>query len=363
MKVSPTEKIRESLNTSGRFTLKTVSTDKVKKIIQSLKPKRISGLDFISPIVLKASADAILEPLTHIIHSSITECVLPTSWKAATITPIYKKKGRKTDKANYRPVSNAISFSKVLEKIVNEQVIKYIECNQLLPNCQHGFRTQRSTFKVLANMHEDCIKENRKRNHIAVLIFDLSAAFDTISPIIIMNKLELYGFDQKSRNWFYSYLTKRTQRKMLGDYISKSIETNCDTPQGAILSTTIFNILIADIQLHISATITGYADDTTATIIAENQAKLIISTEQEAKNILNYMVANKLAANEIKTAALFIRPTNQTCYSPIKLKLGTKLITKTKVENLLGISISSDLKWHVQIRSLSQSLYHRLFII
>lgn len=75
------------------------------------------------------------------------------------------------------------------------------------------------------------------------------------------------------------------------------------------------------------------------------------------------MVANKLAANEIKTAALFIRPTNQTCYSPIKLKLGTKLITKTKVENLLGISISSDLKWHVQIRSLSQSLYHRLFII
>ena len=68
---------------------------------------------------------------------------------------------------------------------------------------------------------------------------------------------------------------------MLGDYNSKSIETNCGTLQGAILSTTIFNILIADIQLHTSATITGYADHTTATIIAENQAKLNAAKEKE----------------------------------------------------------------------------------
>ena len=87
------------------------------------------------------------------------------------------------------------------------------------------------------------------------------------SKDIFCEKLEAYGFDKLSVNWFRSYLTGRSQRVMLGSTISNSINLDLGSPQGAILSPSIFIILLADMELFCpESKLCGYADDTSLTI-------------------------------------------------------------------------------------------------
>ena len=71
--------------------------------------------------MIKLSVDVIKVPLTAVINSSISQGEFPECWKWAKIIPVFKKKGNRTDKVNYRPVSLLKSASKVLEVIVMVQ--------------------------------------------------------------------------------------------------------------------------------------------------------------------------------------------------------------------------------------------------
>ena len=180
------------------------------------------------------AVDILKKPLHYIINLSIVEGEFPDSWKESKIIPIFKKKGSKFDKKNYRPVSLLRSVSKVLEIIVNQQVLHYFEANNLLPKSQHGFRPSRSTFTAIANMHDEWLNNYRSGRSTIVTCFDLSAAFDTLSPSIFCSKLKLYGFDSKSVNWFKTYMENRRQVVMIGATISEQLTTNIGSPQGIL---------------------------------------------------------------------------------------------------------------------------------
>ena len=106
--------------------------------------------------------DTLKAPLWYIVNSSIVEGKFPESWKIAKVTPIFKNKGSRKDKEKYRPVSNLKSASKVLELIINQQFLRYFECNNLFPRGQFGFRANRSTFSAIASMHETWMKDIKK---------------------------------------------------------------------------------------------------------------------------------------------------------------------------------------------------------
>ena len=114
-------------------------------------------------------------------------------------------------------------------------------------------------------MHELWIKNLEKKENQSLTFLDLSAAFDTLSKEIFCKKLRIYGFDKTSTDWFKSYLTDRSQCVMVGSHISSEIKLTVGSPQGAILSPTIFIVLISDIELWTDAAICGYADDTSCT--------------------------------------------------------------------------------------------------
>ena len=170
-------------NLKFRFTL--VSKAEGKKAILSIKSKTSSGIDFISSKLLKSSVNVISAPLTWIINNSLESGIFPSCWKISKCIPLFKNKGKRTDKTKYRPVSLLLSVSKVIEKIVNKQVLKYFETNQLFPNSQHGFRAKRSTFTAVSSMHEQWLKNKEQKCHQIVAFLDLSAAFDTLSKEIV----------------------------------------------------------------------------------------------------------------------------------------------------------------------------------
>ena len=295
--LAPTARLKKKLKGKNlHFSFSPVSEPEVRKAIKNLKPKKSSGLDFIPPTIIKLAVDVIAAPLTWIINASLLSGEFLSCWKTAKVSPVYKNKGTKLSKIFYRPVSNLSAVSKVIELIVNKRVLKFFETNCLFPHSQHGFRQKRSTFSAVSIMHESWLKAKEEKYHQAVAFLDLSAAFDTLSKDIVCQKLECYGFDKTSVKWFDSYLSDRKQRVMIGSSISDSITMNVGSPQGAILSPTVFIILISDIELYCpEAKLCGYADDTTVSVADKNLDAVKDKCESAVNKLLVYMAINKLS--------------------------------------------------------------------
>jgi len=81
--------------------------------------------------------------LTHIFQQSLDSGTVPTQWKHAFVSPVFKK-GNKTHPTNYRPISLTSVFCKIMEHILSSQIIKHLEDNSILSENQFGFRTNHS---------------------------------------------------------------------------------------------------------------------------------------------------------------------------------------------------------------------------
>ena len=87
------------------------------------------------------------------ISLSIIQQKFPESWKYSKVIPFYKKCDP-LDRKNYRPVSLLSPLSKVLEKIVYEQLYEYFHVNKLFNENLHGYRKYRSTQTALLQLYD-----------------------------------------------------------------------------------------------------------------------------------------------------------------------------------------------------------------
>jgi len=137
------------------------------------------------------------------------------------------------------------------------------------------------------------------------------------------------------------------------------------SPQGSVLSPILFIILISDIDLWTDfATISGFADDNSATITEDSFDKLLLKLESDARQILSFMASNSLVANESKTTFMVLSNRKRDHVdNPLALKVGTSVITEVKEQKLLGVHFTSDLKWSRHISSIIEKIQYRLYIL
>ena len=130
---------------------------------------------------------------------------------------------------------------------------------------------------------------------------------------------------------------------MIGASASEVCQLSVGSPQGAILSPSIFIILVSDVGLWSEATLLGYADDTTSTVSGKDLNELTKKCEVEAKKVITYMSANKLAANDDKTHIMAIKRNGEK--NQIAVQVGTKVIKESPHEKLLGMHVENNLTW------------------
>ena len=197
-----------------------VNESLVVKTLQGLKASKASGLDNISPRMLKDAAVVVAKPLTRIVVESLSQGTVPCEWKYAKITPLYKK-GMSTDMDNYGPISVLPVVSKVLERVVHHQLHSFLSEHKLLSPFQCGFRRNHSTeFAAIA--FSDYIRRGIDLGLLTGSVFiDLRKAFDSVDHEILISKLESYGLKDIELDWFRNYLADRKQlvssRKEISD--------------------------------------------------------------------------------------------------------------------------------------------------
>ena len=186
-----------------------VDVPKVLKILKSLSNSRSTGIDELDNFSVKLAAELIAQPIHHIISLSIIQNKFPYSWKYSKVLPLHKKLD-KLDRKNYRPVAILSPISKVLEKIVYEQIYNYFTRNHLFHPNLHGYRRNRSTQTALLQMYDRWVRSAHAGQLSGVVLLDLSAAFDLVDPVLLLQKLKVYGFDENVLAWVESYLTEVT---------------------------------------------------------------------------------------------------------------------------------------------------------
>lgn len=361
----PYEKLKDYMKDRGvSFKFQKIGTAEVSKIIKKMRKTNAAGVDEVSINMIKEFEVELIPYLVHIINRVIMSNNFPKRWKIAKVLPLFKNKGQKTDKKNYRPVSNLITFSKILESVLEKQLRDYFEGNNLILNCQYGFRKVRGTNMALLEATSKWKELKSQKNHIGICLFDLSAAFDCLDKDILDEKLKIYGVDFSARKLIKSYLTGRYQIVEVDGKISTMLEISTGSPQGSVLSPLLYIIFCGDLRLWINSRVEAitFADDTT--IFCGNPDEQIVTNtlEEESLRIFEYFSSNKLVANKDKTAFIFVNKSRSGSDDISReLNVADVKIVESSCDKLLGLKIDKNLDFKEQVKDVQNKINHNLY--
>ncbi|XP_076045726.1 uncharacterized protein LOC143027968 [Oratosquilla oratoria] len=182
----------------------------VLKAISEIRVNSAAGPDGVPAIFLTKCKEALTSPLQKIWRLSLDTGIIPKRLKEDIISPIHKG-GERSVTRNYRPVALTSHIIKIFEKILRNNIIKYLEKHQLLSKSQHGFRKGRSCLSNLLSHYEWLLQGLTRRGNVDVVCLDFAKAFDRVDHGILSHKLKAVGIKGKIGTWLHNFVRTRTQ--------------------------------------------------------------------------------------------------------------------------------------------------------
>ena len=239
------------------------------RCIQSLKITS-PGMDKLSSKFLKELPVCVMEELLYLYNMSFGLASIPKPWKLGVVSPILKPGKDPTEACSYRPITFLSCLGKLLEKIINDRINWRIEKNKVLHSSQCGFRKNMGTMDVIVRVNEAIRQAFAQRQYCIVVYLDLQSAFDRISHTAILYKMVQCGFKGKILRWIKEYLSERKSRVKIFGEQSDIYDNISGVPQGAVLSPTLFNLIMSDLPVHEDVVVYSYADDVTLSVSGSN---------------------------------------------------------------------------------------------
>ena len=131
----------------------------------------------------------VVDNITTIINNSLTSSCVPQDYKLAVVKPLLKKAGLPLVKENYRPISNLPYVSKLIERAVLDQLLQHMKRNDLFEPFQSAYRVGHSTETALLAVQNDVLMAMDRQEVVALILLDMSAAFDTVSHTVLLQRM------------------------------------------------------------------------------------------------------------------------------------------------------------------------------
>jgi Reverse transcriptase (RNA-dependent DNA polymerase)/Endonuclease-reverse transcriptase len=316
----------------------------VHKLLCATKENNATGPDGVPAALLKNAATAICASLAHIFNKSLAQG-LPSEWKTASVTPIHKD-GCKRDFSNYRPISITSLVGKVLERIVRDKLSDFFEANDVIPDTQHGFRRRRSCITLLTGAIDSwtAALDAKSGAHIHAVFLDWSKAFDKVPHERLLSKLEHYGVRGQLLGWCRSFLQGRTQFVKFAGERSEPTAVPSGVIQGSVLGPLLFNVFVADLPKSEETRLDQYADDATLSrlVLTEEDADAL---QTDLDDVQIWCDNNGMVLNPKKCTVMDVTRARQPLY--FEYSVGGVTLQYVDRQRLLGVHLSSDLRWDV----------------
>ena len=328
---------------------------RVRKILSNINANKAYGPDGIHGKLLKNCAVGLAYPISLLFHSCYNIGTLPREWKLGHIVPIFKK-GDKHEVSNYRPISLTCLITKVLERIIRDELLALT--NGMINDKQHGFRAERSCATNLVGLCDSLALSLNDNIRTDVIYFDFAKAFDSVNHDLILLKLKnKFGIDGRLLKFVTDYLRDRQQQVLISGKFSSMRNAQSGVPQGSILGPLLFIMFIDDISEGISpgTQLSLYADDTKIwrQIVTESD---VLRLQKDIEYLHDWSLSNKMRFHPDKCKVLSVTSKISDTISLLSVlpfynfvySMGGISLDYVDQEKDLGVIVTSNLDWKDQ---------------
>ena len=254
---------------------------------------KTAGIDKISGRFLRNGVNMLVKPITEICNTSISSGLFPRYCKITKLKLLCKK-GSQTNPENFRHISLLPLISKIMERIVYDQVDNVLHQNNILYNYQSGFRKNHSTDFCLSFLNDKILKGLDIGLCTGMILIDLQKTFDTINYEIVLGKLHAIGLSEMTIAWFKSYLSDWAFKNNINNHFSDLCKSSCGVPQGSILGSLLFLLYVNDMPQAVHSDLFLYADDSSLTFQHKDVHIIEHHSNKDFANLCEWFVVNKL---------------------------------------------------------------------
>ena len=350
------------MSNHAELTSVSIRCSDVWKQLRTLKENKATGPDGISARALREFATELAPSLTRLFCLTFEEGQIPSGWKHGRITAVHKA-GAKSNPDNYRPISILPIVSKVLEKIVNRQLLHYLTVNSLLPERQFAFQPGRSAMDMIASVTQAWSDALEKGHEVRIVSLDLSRAFDRVWHSGLLLKLSACGIGGQLHAWLSSFLQARTQSVAVCGQESSPLPVRAGVPQGSVLGPTLFLVFLRDMGNGVRSHLDFYADDCTLHRVVEDRSdRSTVANDINAdlRTIQRWAGTWHAKFNADKTHALILSRARDAADNHPPLFLGSHALQETEQLTVVGLTINRRLTWGEHIRRLAMRAAQQL---
>lgn len=353
-------------NDINQFSFSLTDEREVFNCLQAIKTQA-TGIDGINIQMLLYCCPIILRFLTHIINECILHNYFPKEWKYAKVLPFPKIK-EPNELKDLRNICILPTLSKVMEKILNNQIRTHLIKYNILNETQSGFRPGYSCATAVLGVVDDILSAADDNKLTALILLDYSKAFDRINHGLLLALLHYYGFGREALELMKSYLWERRQEVVVNGKRSNVLTVSSGVPQGSILGPLLFIIYTSCFQTNLQHCKTHFYADDTQVYFSFNK-----TSAQEAKDIINsdleslLEISNKfcLSINPLKSKIILFGNKNsrENIKNILKINIGNNELEFVSVARNLGLYLDADIKFTQHVNMLMKRAYSNMKLI
>ena len=334
-----------------------ITMSELKTVLAKAK-ESAPGADDIPYILVKNLSEGSLQYILCLYNKIFKEHSFPKLWKEAIVIPILKQDKNPESCESYRPIALISCLSKILENILNNRLMWFLENYGFLHKSQCGNRRGHSTIDHLTtmttNMQESIVNQ---KYHVSVFL-DIEKAYDTCWNQLVLRQLQKFKMIGHLPIYIQNFLTDRKIRVRVNDSVSDAFDLDLGVPQGSSLSGTLFLIAINTATEFLGSDIEKslFVDDMSISLSGTNLAAVNKRLQHALNQLAKFSDFSGFKFSEKKCEVLIC--SRKIGMDPsVKLVLNGHSLPIVKEKKFLGLIFDSRLTWIPHIKYIKEECF------